>query len=96
LHGLFAFSISVPVVRRSGCWARAFLLEGDRGLRDVLHYNGFIFLGVIHWIPPGRLSPRRVLLKTNKKADVTDHVEVINHVGLLINEPPDPAGMPFI
>jgi hypothetical protein len=67
LHHLFAFSISAPVVRRNGREDRALLLESDRGLRDVLHYNGLIFLGVIHWIPPGRLSPLRVLLKTNKK-----------------------------
>lgn len=31
-----------------------------------------------------------------KKADVTEHPEVFNHVGLLFNEPPGAAGLPFI
>ncbi len=32
----------------------------------------------------------------NKKADVGEHPEVFGHVGLLANEPPGPAGLPFI
>jgi hypothetical protein len=31
-----------------------------------------------------------------KKADVAEHPEVFDHVGLLINEPPDTAGLLFI
>jgi hypothetical protein len=31
-----------------------------------------------------------------KKADVAEHPEVFDHAGLLVNEPPDPAGLPFI
>jgi hypothetical protein len=31
-----------------------------------------------------------------KKADVAEHPEVFDHVGLLVNEPPGMAGMPFI
>jgi hypothetical protein len=31
-----------------------------------------------------------------KKADVVEHPEVFDHVGLLVNEPPDPAGLPFV
>jgi hypothetical protein len=31
-----------------------------------------------------------------KKADVFEHPEVFDHVGLLINEPPGTAGLPFI
>jgi hypothetical protein len=31
-----------------------------------------------------------------KKADVAEHPEVFHHVGLLINEPPGTAGLPFI
>jgi len=32
----------------------------------------------------------------NKKTDVADHPQVINHVGLLVNEPPGTAGLPSI
>jgi hypothetical protein len=32
----------------------------------------------------------------NKKAEVVEHPEVFDHVGLLINEPPGTAGLPFI
>jgi len=32
----------------------------------------------------------------NKKADVVGHLLVSHHVGLLTNEPPDTAGLPFI
>jgi hypothetical protein len=31
-----------------------------------------------------------------KKADVAEHVEVFDHVGLLFNEPSDTAGLPLI
>jgi len=30
-----------------------------------------------------------------KKADAVKHPEVFDHVGLLVNEPPGPAGLPF-
>jgi hypothetical protein len=33
--------------------------------------------------------------KRNKKADVAEHPEVFDHVGLLVNEPPGQAGLPF-
>jgi hypothetical protein len=32
----------------------------------------------------------------NKKTDVEKHPEAFDHVGLLVNEPPGPAGLPFI
>jgi hypothetical protein len=38
----------------------------------------------------GGLSPEE------KKADVEKHPEVFLHVGLLVDEPPSPAGLPFI
>jgi len=48
----------------------------------VLHFGGF------------DLS---VLPSTaNKKTDLANHSEVINHTGLLINEPPNIAGLLFI
>jgi hypothetical protein len=31
-----------------------------------------------------------------KKADVAEHLGVFDHVGLLVNEPPGTAGLPFI
>jgi hypothetical protein len=31
-----------------------------------------------------------------KKTDVVEHPEVFDHVGLLVNEPPGAAGLPFI
>jgi hypothetical protein len=31
-----------------------------------------------------------------KKADVAEHPEVFDHVGLLVDEPPGTAGLPFI
>ncbi len=34
--------------------------------------------------------------KINKKADAAKHPKVRNHVGLLFNEPPGAAGLPFI
>jgi len=38
-------------------------------------------------------TPRR---GNQKKADVVEHPEVFDHVGLLVNEPPGTAGLPFI
>ncbi len=31
-----------------------------------------------------------------QKTDVLEHPQVLQHVGLLINEPPGTAGLPFI
>ena len=38
-----------------------------------------------------QFSPQQI-----KKADVDEHPEVFDHVGLLVNEPPGQAGLPFI
>jgi len=35
-------------------------------------------------------------LKETEKADVVEHPEVFDHVGLLVNEPPGIAGVPFV
>jgi hypothetical protein len=32
----------------------------------------------------------------NKKTGVVEHPEVFDHAGLLVNEPPGKAGLPFI
>jgi hypothetical protein len=40
-------------------------------------------------LPPFRHSRR-------KKTDVAKYLEVFDHVGLLVNEPPGLAGLPFI
>ena len=45
-------------------------------------------------ITSSRLRPSRTA--ANKKADVVEHPEVFDHVGLLGNEPPDPVGLPFL
>jgi hypothetical protein len=34
--------------------------------------------------------------KIQKKAGVVEHREVFDHAGLLVNEPPGLAGLPFI
>ena len=34
--------------------------------------------------------------RAKKKADVAEHPEVFDHVGLLVNGPPGTAGLPFI
>jgi len=34
--------------------------------------------------------------RKRKKADVAEHPEVFDHVGLLVNEPPGTAGLLFI
>jgi hypothetical protein len=31
-----------------------------------------------------------------KKADVVEYLKVFHHVGLLVNEPPGMAGLPFV
>ena len=36
------------------------------------------------------------MLKANKKAGVADTLRGFDHVGLLVNEPPGRAGLPFI
>ena len=38
----------------------------------------------------------RTFRVTKKKADVSEHPEVFDHVGLLVNEPPGTAGLLFI
>jgi hypothetical protein len=35
-------------------------------------------------------------LGKNEKADVAEHPDVFNHVGLLVNEPSSFAGLPFV
>jgi hypothetical protein len=44
-------------------------------------------------ITPNHLRPSRTA--ANRKADVVEHLEVFDHVGLLVNEPPGAAGLPF-
>jgi len=41
--------------------------------------------------PDRPASPNR-----NKKAGVVEHPRAFDHVGLLVNEPPGQAGLPFI
>jgi len=46
--------------------------------------------------PQGLVVSGPLRASTNEKADVADHPTVIGHVGLLVDEPPGPAGLPFI
>jgi hypothetical protein len=46
---------------------------------------------LIEIVPSGHRSAR----PKAKKADVVGHLEVFNHVGLLVNEPPGTAELPF-
>ena len=69
---------------------RPLLLEGARHVRDLIRYRSF--RGVhddLLLIPPQPREP-------NKKTDVAEHPKVFHHVGLLVNEPPSPAGLLFI
>jgi hypothetical protein len=49
--------------------------------------------------PQGRKTSRRhpenKSAWAKKKADVVEHPEVSDHIGLLVNKPPGPAGLPF-
>jgi hypothetical protein len=53
------------------------------------------FLGVGDRPAPSRQFALRGEAQT-KKADVVEYPEVLHHVGLLVNEPPGMAGLPFI
>jgi len=53
------------------------------------------------WARIRSLDPTKSLIALSapgktKKADVAEHPEVFDHVGLLVNEPPSNAGVPFI
>jgi len=37
-----------------------------------------------------------VVSSLQKKADVVEHPEVFDHVGLLVNKPPGMTGVPFV
>ena len=52
---------------------------------------GLVLSIAITPIACGRPAPPQT-----KKADVVEHPEVFDHVGLLGNEPPDPVGLPFL
>jgi hypothetical protein len=41
-------------------------------------------------LPPSRATA------SEKKADVVEHAGVFDHVGILVNKPPGPAGSLFI
>jgi hypothetical protein len=47
----------------------------------------------MEFVPGGRDQP---VLPPQKKANVAEHYRVSHHVGLLVNEPPGPAGLPFV
>ena len=76
---------------RLGRVAGSLLLESDGRLGDLLRHGQ---IGLVHPVPPWCLRPAGVTA-SEKKADVVEHPEAFDHVGLLVNEPPGPAGLPF-
>jgi len=50
---------------------------------------------LLHLVPPFRLRPIRAS-SCEKKTGVAEHPQGFDHVGLLVNEPPRPAGLLFI
>jgi len=56
----------------------------------LLRNIGLVYELVSCWL---RQLPRT---ERNKKTDVPEHPGVFDHVGLLANEPPGTAGLPFI
>ena len=92
----FLFSETATVDRRRTCRPEPFATKPQPRVRPRLQAppNGF-------WNGDGlrRLRSRSRILampKTDKKADVTERPGAFHHVGLLVNEPPDSAGLLFI
>jgi hypothetical protein len=63
--------------------------EPDPGVRDH-----FVFTSPDPF--PGTLLITTAPSRHEKKADVVEHPEVCDHVGLLVDGPPGTAGLPFI
>ena len=80
--------------RRFGLVARWLLLESDCRLCSLPRHARVRFADFVYRIPAQR-SPQAGATKSQKKADVAEHPEVINHAGLLVNEPPGQAGLLF-
>ena len=76
---------------RLGRVACSLLLESGCRLGDLLCHGQ---IGLFHPVPPWCLRPPGVTA-SEKKADVAEHPEAFDHVGLLVNELPGPAGLPF-
>jgi hypothetical protein len=53
--------------------------------------NGNFFVAVVC----GAETQHCPALRKRKKAGVVEHPEVFDHAGLLVNGPPDMAGLPF-
>src|SRR5690349_15499658 len=77
---------------RFGYVARSLLLEYASSLGDLLRHGEF---RLIHRVRSWCLRPSDAIDR-EKKTDVVEHPEVFDHAGLLANEPPDSAGLPFI
>ncbi len=53
-------------------------------------------IGILHPVPPLVLASVRPHCERNKKADVVEYPQGFDHIGLLVNEPSGPAGLPFV
>ena len=66
-----------------GCVTRLLLLEDTDRLDNLLCHRETV---LFHRIPPEQLPSSDISI--NKKADVAEHQQVFDHVGLLVNKPP--------
>jgi len=61
----------------------------------VSSVTGLVAIMDVSFLPAAGQSPAQLVART-KKADVVEHPdEVFDHVGLLVNEPPATARLPF-
>jgi hypothetical protein len=75
-------------------WASRTLLLGTTCQVGKLFFNfdvGF-FHGISHHVPAHDYQPG----KSAKKTDMAEYLEALHHIGLLFNEPPGTARLPFI
>ncbi len=92
-----AQSSTPPMCPHAGPWAhfragRLFAAwKSPFHLVDLVRHGQ---VGLFHPIPIWWM--RRTETTANEKAGVVDHPQGFDHVGLLVNEPPGQAGLPFI
>ena len=77
---------------RLGRMARAPLLENLCRLSDLLGNRGMELIHPGSSLVGTTVAPHR----KRKKAGVVEDLEVFDHAGLLVNEPPGTAGLPLI
>ena len=76
---------------RFGPVARAQVLEGAGRFSDLLRHGRIAYIHGVVPVDCDRSAPT-----ASKKTGVVEHPKVFDHAGLLANEPPGRAGLPFI